>query len=49
MVLPTIANEDSQRVLEAWKMMAKAEELENRAIKLVDDEMARLGIYGHTA
>lgn len=49
LVLPTIANEDSQRVLEAWKMMAKAEELENRAIKLVDDEMARLGIYGHTA
>ena len=47
MVLPTVTKEESQRVLEAWKMMAKAEELENRAIRLVDDEMARLGIYGH--
>lgn len=46
MVLPTMSDEESKRVLEAWQVMAKAEELENRAIKLVDDEMARLGIYG---
>lgn len=49
MVLPTMTEDESRQVLEAWRMMAEAEELENRAIKIIDDEMARLGIYGHTA
>lgn len=49
MVLPRMSDEESRQVLEAWQMMAKAEELENRAVRLVDDEMARLRIYGHSS
>lgn len=48
-VLPKMSDEESGKVLAAWKMMAEAEKLENRAIGLIDAEMARLRIYGHSS
>ena len=48
-LLPTMSDKESQAVFEAWKTMAEAERLENRAIGLIDNEMARLGIYGQTS
>lgn len=49
MVLPKMSDEESAKVLAAWRTMAEAERLENRAIGLIDAEMARLGIYGHSS
>lgn len=49
MVLPKMSDEESAKVLAAWRTMAEAERLENRAIGLIDAEMARLGIYGHNS
>ena len=49
MVLPKMSDEESAKVLTAWRTMAEAERSENRAIGLIDAEMARLGIYGHSS
>lgn len=49
MVLPKINDDESRKAFDAWKMMAEAEELENRAIGLIDSEMARLGIFGRVS
>ena len=49
MVLPKMNDEESGKVLAAWRTMAEAEKMENRAIGLIDAEMARLGIYGRSS
>lgn len=49
MVLPKMSDDESSKVLAAWRTMAEAEKLENRSIDLIDAEMARLGIYGHSS
>lgn len=44
-ILPKMTRDESSNVLNAWQMMEEAEELEKRAISLVDAEVAQLGIY----